>query len=157
VPAYKSVAQYEAEASLQPNGCLWHPAQEAYRRVYERRHGTPAPGLHVCHTCDYSHCILDAHHFLGTALDNQRDAIKKGRHINQVISEEQMKKRGAAISKALSGRSLSDQAKIKISKASKGRPASDKVREAARHRMLTNNPVTGKFGPAHPNFGKKFK
>lgn len=153
MPAYKSVSDYEAEATWR-NGCLEHPADEAYRRVYERRHGMPTKGMYVCHTCDNAACILDAHHFLGTPRDNQQDAISKGRHINQVITPEQMRKRGSAISKALTGRPLSPETRKKIGAANKGNVIPESTRAAARKRMNEANPMKGKHGPEHSRFGK---
>jgi hypothetical protein len=41
--------------------------------------GLPA-NLMVCHTCDNPPCVNPSHLFMGTASDNFRDCIKKGRH-----------------------------------------------------------------------------
>lgn len=44
----------------------------------------PRPGkLHVLHRCDNRKCATPEHLFWGTATDNMRDAVLKGRHSRQ--------------------------------------------------------------------------
>lgn len=53
----------------------------AHRRAFELANGAPPPDdLLVLHRCDNPPCCNPAHLFLGTAKDNTRDMMRKGRN-----------------------------------------------------------------------------
>lgn len=52
---------------------------KAHRESYKVFKGSVEPGVFVMHTCDNRKCCSPEHLKLGTALDNNRDAIAKGR------------------------------------------------------------------------------
>jgi hypothetical protein len=65
----------------------------AHRLAYELFKGPIPPGLDCCHDCDIPPCVNPDHLFLGTARDNLRDAVAKGRvplgsqHYNAKLTE----------------------------------------------------------------------
>ena len=50
-----------------------------HRYFYMKAFGDIPEGLHVLHKCDVRNCVNPDHLFLGTNLDNIKDAMKKGR------------------------------------------------------------------------------
>lgn len=53
----------------------------AYRWSWQLANGRPVPeGLFVCHHCDNPICVRPDHLYAGTAKDNSRDAVRRGRH-----------------------------------------------------------------------------
>lgn len=53
--------------------------KRAHRAAWELVNGPIPEGKIICHHCDIPLCVETTHLFLGTALDNSRDCVKKGR------------------------------------------------------------------------------
>lgn len=62
-------------------GRVRHQRREylAHRFAWELRNGKIPYGMFLLHRCDTPLCVNPSHLFLGTQLDNLRDAVKKGR------------------------------------------------------------------------------
>jgi hypothetical protein len=68
--------------------CYRGQLRTAHRVAYEIFVGPLRDGLFVCHSCDNPPCVNPAHLWQGTASDNTRDAMSKGRLVIPRFSRE---------------------------------------------------------------------
>lgn len=66
-----------------------HGEVYAHRNAWIRAHaGQPIPaGMFICHRCDNPPCIEPTHLFLGSRIDNMRDASQKGRLVGNTRAQ----------------------------------------------------------------------
>lgn len=53
--------------------------RRVHRVAWILKHGEIPTDKEICHTCDVRSCFNPDHLFVGTHLDNMRDAMQKGR------------------------------------------------------------------------------
>lgn len=70
----------------------------AHQYSWQLHTGRPlVKGMVICHKCDHPYCVNPDHLFLGEVIDNNRDAVSKGRnphgetHGKSKLNEEQVK------------------------------------------------------------------
>ena len=56
-----------------------YKSRRVARLLWEQANGPLTPGIYLCHKCDNPKCIELSHLFAGTAKENMRDAVDKGR------------------------------------------------------------------------------
>lgn len=57
-------------------------SRSTHREIAKACLGDIPDGMMVCHTCDVKACVNPSHLYIGTALDNARDAVERGRAVN---------------------------------------------------------------------------
>ncbi len=80
-PTETGCTEYQGGRDPKGYGVAWNGQRlrRAHRLIWELTHGPIPDGMLVLHRCDNPPCCNIDHLFLGTARDNSRDMIAKGR------------------------------------------------------------------------------
>ena len=92
-------------------GRIWHIDNTimAHRASWLVHNGDIPTGLFVLHKCDNPPCCNPDHLFLGTADDNTKDMMNKGRHKairNSILKEDQVREIKDLLQQGISRREL---------------------------------------------------
>ena len=92
-----------------------------HRVAYELEYGPIPVGMHVLHRCDNPPCVRPVHLWLGTDMDNVRDAMAKGRkndkgarNPNAKLNENQVRDIRGRRSSGESAQSISDDLNLHV-------------------------------------------
>jgi len=91
-------SKIDKQPGLGPKGDCWHwmaartkfghgvftepPRRyiQSHRFMWKLKHGSIPEGAHILHRCDNPRCVKPDHLFIGDAIENMKDRMRKGRY-----------------------------------------------------------------------------